>query len=79
MAKRDGYLSSADREAITRLGFHGVFKSRGIGGIADFTRIRCLHTWYAAHMVQANTIGKLLDTHWQAEPALGDHAAPTCQ
>ena len=37
-----------------------------IGGIADFSRIRCLHTWYAAHLVVPNTIGGLLDRHWTA-------------
>ena len=27
---------------------------RGIGGISEPTRIRCLHTWYAAHLVTPN-------------------------
>ena len=34
---------------------------RGIGGISEPTRIRCLHTWYAAHLVTPNTIGQLVD------------------
>ena len=44
-----------------------VLQARGVGGIADFTRIRCLHTWYAAHLVVPNTIGRLLDEHWAEE------------
>ncbi len=51
---------------IQRLGFDSVLERRGIGGIENFTRIRCLHTYYAAHLVIPNTIGTLLDAHWQA-------------
>ena len=37
---------------------------QGIGGIGDFKRIRCFHTWYAAHLVAPNTVGAMLDTWW---------------
>lgn len=36
-------------------------KTRGVGGISDFSRIRCLHMHYAHHLAQGSTIGKLLD------------------
>jgi len=39
-----------------------ALEERGIGGIAESTRIRCLHTWYAAHLVEPNTIGALIDS-----------------
>ena len=42
-----------------------VLSNKGIGGIADFCRIRCLHSWYAAHLVIPNTVGRLLDEHWR--------------
>jgi hypothetical protein len=64
IADRDRFMDDATRARIAVLGFTEVFSERGIGGIADFTRIRCLHTWYAAHLVQANTVGRLLDEYW---------------
>lgn len=63
---RDSFLAAEDRSALQAAGFSEVLQQRGIGGIADFTRIRCLHTWYAAHLVVPNTIGGLLDQHWAA-------------
>lgn len=66
IALRDSYLGTEERAAIESLGFAAVFRQKGIGGIADRSRIRCLHTWYAAHLVSPNTVGKLLDQHWQA-------------
>jgi len=52
-------------EAQLRSGkYYEVLQQRGIGGIADFGRIRCLHTWYAAHLVVPNTVGLLLDRYW---------------
>ncbi len=68
---RDSFLDAAEREALERGGFTAALSDRGIGGIADFTRIRCLHTWYAAHLVAPNTVGRLLDALWRAEEAAG--------
>ena len=65
MALRDSLIAEADRKRIAELGFADVFTRKGIGGIADFTRIRCLHTWYAAHLVEPNTVGRLLDERLQ--------------
>ena len=65
IALRDSYICKSMREAIDALGYGEVLATRGIGGIADFQRIRCLHTWYAAHLVVPNTVGKLLDAHWE--------------
>ncbi|WP_235898554.1 DUF501 domain-containing protein [Parahaliea maris] len=69
IALRRQHMSPAVQAEIERLGFAGVFEERGIGGIEDFTRIRCLHTWYAAHLVQANTIGTLLDEWFAGQSA----------
>ena len=65
IALRNGYLSSGMTDRLKELGFYDVLQARGIGGIANFTRIRCLHTWYAAHLVVPNTVGGLLDNYWQ--------------
>ncbi len=66
IALRAGYLPVSMRARLDALGFTDVLARRGVGGIADFSRIRCLHTWYAAHLVAPNTIGRLLDEYWQA-------------
>ncbi|GAB5450373.1 MAG: DUF501 domain-containing protein [Halioglobus sp.] len=65
---RDQCMSATVRADLQSLGFADVLASRGVGGIADFGRIRCLHTWYAAHLVVPNTIGRMLDEHWQNYP-----------
>lgn len=69
IALRDSYIGIPVRGRLQALGFSDVLKHRGIGGIEDFSRIRCLHTWYAAHLVVGNTVGTLLDQHWCAEQA----------
>ena len=61
---RNGFMSQAIEAQLRASNYYEVLQQRGIGGIADFGRIRCLHTWYAAHLVVANTIGGLLDKHW---------------
>lgn len=63
--KREAFMSAEVRERLTALGYTGVLGRRGVGGIADFSRIRCLHTWYASHLVMPNTIGAMLEEHWQ--------------
>lgn len=71
MALRDSYLTDEQRQRLAQLGFGDVLATRGIGGLGRFDRVRCLHTWYAAHLVEPNTVGRLLDAYWAAE-AEGD-------
>ena len=71
IALRESYISAELRQRFQDLGFGDVLADRGIGGIADFSRIRCLHTWYAAHLVVANTVGGMLDDWWRQEQAAG--------
>ena len=61
IALRDRCMQPAVRLRLHALGFGEALVHKGIGGIADFTRIRCLHTWYGAHLVVPNTVGGLLD------------------
>ena len=63
---RNSHIAEGMKAELEALNFYEVLQSRGIGGIEDPARIRCLHTWYAAHLVVANTIGTLLDDHWRA-------------
>ncbi len=67
IARRMALASAQERARIEALGYTQVLAEKGIGGIGDFTRIRCLHTWYAAHLVMPNTIGRLLEAHWSQE------------
>ena len=64
---RLAHITPEERAALERNGMWRAVAERGIGGIADFSRIRCLHTWYAAHLVVPNTIGDLLDRRWAGE------------
>lgn len=66
IALRDSYISASDRRRLAELGFADVLSGKGIGGLGRFDRIRCLHTWYAAHLVEPNTVGRLLDAYWAA-------------
>jgi uncharacterized protein len=61
IALREQHLAPEERSHLEARGQWPALSERGIGGIADFSRIRCLHTWYAAHLVESNSIGRLLD------------------
>jgi len=71
MRLRDSYLDADQRRRVEQLGYGGALRHRGIGGIADFGRIRCLHAWYAAHLVVPNTVGRLLDAGCRAASRTG--------
>ena len=58
---RATFLQDEERQFLTLNGMMSALDNRGIGGIADDDRIRCLHTWYAAHLVEPNVIGRLTD------------------
>ncbi len=73
IALRDQLMSSEQKAEVEKLGYTTVFQRRGIGGIENFSRIRCLHTYYAAHLVVANTVGALVDDYWQGENKHFDH------
>lgn len=64
---REKCMSPEVREGLARAGYGDVLARRGVGGIADFSRIRCLHTWYAAHLVLPNTVGGMLDAWWREQ------------
>ena len=59
--ERAGFLSSEERQVLQARGMQAALDERGIGGIAEPDRIRCLHTWYAAHLVTPNAVGTLVD------------------
>ncbi|MEO0435724.1 MAG: DUF501 domain-containing protein [Pseudomonadota bacterium] len=66
IALRESFLNSEERASLHAHGLWGALSSRGIGGIGNFDRVRCLHTWYASHLVVPNTVGRLVDEYWSA-------------
>lgn len=54
-------MHTDDRAYIEARGFTELFNNYGIGGITEWTKVRCLHMHYAHHLVETNTIGSLLD------------------
>lgn len=73
---RKQLISPEQQQQIDSLGFTDVLDRRGIGGIENFTRIRCLHTYYAAHLVAPNTVGKLLNAYWLEREISFEHLPP---
>lgn len=58
--------ASADNELVEKiknLGYESALNQKGVGGLGDYARVRCLHTWYGAHLVKANPVGDWLDKH----------------
>lgn len=56
--------SDAQKAQIEKLGFTPLYKKYGIGGIAQWDKIRCLHMQYAYHLAEGSAIGKLLDERY---------------
>lgn len=50
-----------DRQRIEQLGFSDLFDRYGIGGIAQWDKVRCLHMQYAHHLVGDNLVGQWMD------------------
>ncbi len=67
IALRDSYMRPEIRQRLEALGFSEALVNKGVGGIGDFTRIRCLHTWYGAHLVEPNTVGCMLEELWRLQ------------
>jgi hypothetical protein len=61
IALRDGFLLDEERELLASNNMLAALSKRGIGGISEPDRIRCFHTWYAAHMVVPNCVGHIVD------------------
>ena len=58
---RERFLTAEEAQYLEQQGMRAALDERGIGGIGESHRIRCLHTWYAAHLVTPNAIGALVD------------------
>lgn len=66
--KRWELMLPQDRARIEALGFTELFERYGIGGIAQWDKVRCLHMQYAHHLADGNVIGALLEQTFMIEP-----------
>lgn len=62
-AQRLKSMSPEVKAALVERGLLDAFEQKGVGGITRTDRVRCLHTWYASHLIKPNTIGSWLDAH----------------
>ncbi len=61
VAKRWALMLDEDKKRIETLGFTPLFHKYGIGGIAKWDKIRCLHMQYAYHLAEGSVIGAMMD------------------
>ncbi|MHA3026151.1 DUF501 domain-containing protein [Chromohalobacter israelensis] len=61
VAQRWRSMSAAERDIVEHRGYRDLFTQRGIGGIANWEQVRCLHTQYAHHLCGDNAIGRWMD------------------
>ncbi|WP_417581000.1 DUF501 domain-containing protein [Nitrincola sp.] len=57
-------MNAVDRAQIEALGFQELFNKLGIGGIAQWDKVRCLHMQYAHHLVADNLVGQRMDAEF---------------
>ncbi len=48
-----------------------TLKTKGIGGLSKFNRVRCLHMHYAHHLIDHNSIGAWLEDQFQLSQHIG--------
>jgi len=56
--ERASHLSAEERKSLGSSGMLRSLTERGIGGIADFTRLKCLHLHVAHALARGNPVGE---------------------
>lgn len=64
IARRWAVMSPEHKAIIEEKGFKPLFEKLGIGGIANWDQVRCLHMQYAHHLAGNNVIGRILDEEY---------------
>ncbi|WP_163560641.1 DUF501 domain-containing protein [Halomonas sp. NO4] len=64
------HMSADQRAEVARRGYETVLVERGIGGIANWDQVRCLHTQYAHHLCGHNVVGQWLDAEYAVADCL---------
>ncbi|MDH7504945.1 MAG: DUF501 domain-containing protein [Candidatus Acetothermia bacterium] len=67
LAERWATLSPEDWALAERLGLARALRERGIGGIADWDKVKCLHLHYAHHLARGSAIGRWIEKHFALE------------
>lgn len=57
-------LKEEDKEFLKKNDLASSLLKRGIGGIKDFNRVKCLHLHYAHHLARDNIIGRFLEENF---------------
>ncbi|MBI4881060.1 MAG: DUF501 domain-containing protein [Planctomycetes bacterium] len=55
-------LREEDRRVLEERALAGQARTRGIGGIRDFSTVKCLHLHYAHHLARGSAIGRWLES-----------------
>ncbi|SBS31693.1 hypothetical protein MSP8887_01573 [Marinomonas spartinae] len=64
ITRRWAVMSPDHKAIIEKKGFKPLFEKLGIGGIANWDQVRCLHMQYAHHLAGNNVIGRILDDEY---------------
>lgn len=73
MRSRWALVKDTDLNALTNINFVKPLAETGIGGIADFTRVRCLHMHYAFHLAEGSTLGQWLEENFKLSQVYAPH------
>ena len=77
IAYRLSLLSREEEDQLREANRLTALTDRGIAGLADFTRVKCLHAWLAHHLAMGNAIGPLLLEHLREHNNLNNANTPT--
>lgn len=65
-------LAERDRQWIRDQGLSDALLERGIGGMVNWTSVKCLHLHYAHHLARANVLGARIDARCDVAPCRTD-------
>jgi hypothetical protein len=60
---REKFMTTEEKLFLQEKNYYLRLKNRGIGGISNFSKVRCLHMHYAFHLVKPTTIGRMIDQY----------------
>lgn len=64
-------LSREDKAFLKAHKLEEVLKQRGIGGIRDWNKVKCLHLQYAHYLARDNVVGRWLAEHFSIRECEG--------
>ncbi|MGQ9478331.1 MAG: DUF501 domain-containing protein [Candidatus Bipolaricaulia bacterium] len=67
LAERWAALTEEDKKLLEGKGLAEALRGRGIGGLSDWDRVKCLHLHYAHHLARGSALGRWLESHFQLE------------